>query len=277
MNLRPCLAILIAAEPVDAEATVMLPLTPSITLDILRDFSVFSLPAEDAEDALDVTPESKLLPFLLGDLILRDASLEVVLEGIIDLTLSVRGRRAGVEAEAEVEAMETPGLMNALDEANSCDAMDKSDAGIASAAAAAATEPGGGIKEATGFIESTDSERLRFFSFFRRVVSSAPSKLLALKGEDRGFRASPMPAEEQRRTSPVFVRAEEARADWTILFLPSNDLTMDDKAESSMDSSELLSRLDRFFEILLTELPSSASSFVSSAPSGPADSDLWRN
>lgn len=116
VNLRPCLAILIPAEPVEAEATVILPLTPSITRDILSDFSVFNLPAVEADDALDVTPDSKLLPFLLGDLILRGASLEVVLEGIIDLTLRVRGRRAGV-AEAEVEAMDTPGLINALDEA----------------------------------------------------------------------------------------------------------------------------------------------------------------
>lgn len=262
------MGILTPAEPVDADATVILPLTASMTRDILRAFSVFSLPAEEADDPLEVTPDSRLLPFLLGDLILRGASLEVVLEGIIDLTLSVRGRRAGV-ADAEVEATETAGLMKALEEAISCDAIAKSAGGIASAA----TDPGGGMRGPAGLMESTDSERLRFFSFFSSVGSSTPSKLLALNGEERGFRPSPIPADEQRRTSLALPRADVARADWTILFLPSNDLTIEDNAESSADSSELLNRLERFLDSLLLVLASSASSAASRPPRGPAERD----
>lgn len=194
----PCLVTFTLAEPVVADATVILPLTLSITLAILRDFSNLFLPTGEPELALDETLKSILLDFLLGDLIDKVESLDVVLEGIIDFTLSVKGRRAGV-VDVDVEAIDTE-AEELVDEAISCELIFNIDVETDS------PEPGGGIKEPPGFIESTDSDLLRFFSFLSKITSSIPIELFAFKVEVLGLRPSPIPADEQRRPSLLLLR-----------------------------------------------------------------------
>lgn len=255
----------------------MLPLTLSITLAILRDLSSLLLAMGEPELALEETLERMLLAFLLGDLIAKVASLDVVLEGVIDLTFSVNGRRAGV-VEVEVEAIDADEAMDALDEANSC-AIFKREVEIAESPA---TEPGGGINEVPGLMESTDSDLLRFFSFFNKRVSSRPSEVLTLNGKACAFRPSPIPADEQRRPSLVLFLPlpDAASAECSTLFFPSRDFMIEANAESSRASSELRRRLERFLTNLLPKVESLSStneSLVSRPVRGPAERDRWRN